>query len=420
MHTRPGPRRLRPRRFGAGYAMAGRLGSLTGERRRSARPSPTSRPGAGRLDSLTLDIGSTSTGFILTGRTRTRGDIGCRETRDVICLVAWVRDASRPTSHGADMPALLSARNLCIDPSSNRPRSGPEIVWSTAVRTGPDADPRTNLRLHRLLGSQCDTRDRPPTSPLLVGSIACSPGCRRNAARPRRSIGVSRRSGLGGGQAGRGGCLRPEVSTTLVSGPSSTGKRGSSDPKGVAVAEPFALASAPDRDPALATDLPGTIRPIAAVPSSRPRTVVPRGALRIIRAANVSGTCRNGERPRCRRRVPGTRGSGAADEAVGGSGPCRSHRTIAPAEQPARTPPRSWTAIAAAQTALPDSARGDSRVAAREVDQIGLGDGLDAGRVVGLRLDRAPGPPRPRRRGAAKCSTPMAAQRWKTVLAVGR
>ena len=93
--------------------------------------------------------------------------------------------------------------------------------------------------------------------------------------------------------------------------------------------------------------------------------------------------------------------------------------TIAPAEQPARTAPRSCASASARPTALPSSTLHQvARLAARQVDQVGLADRLGRGRIVGAR-GRGRAPARPRRRAAPKCATPIAAQRVKTVLAVG-
>ena len=59
-------------------------------------------------------------------------------------------------------------------------------------------------------------------------------------------------------------------------------------------------------------------------------------------------------------------------------------RTIAPAEQPASTAPRSWASASARPTALPSSTSHQvGRLAARQVDEVGLADRLGGGRVVG-------------------------------------
>ncbi len=62
-----------------------------------------------------------------------------------------------------------------------------------------------------------------------------------------------------------------------------------SEAEDIPVAQALAVATAPDGDPAPATDLPGAVPPIAAVPSSSPRITVPLGAGIIISVAIASG-----------------------------------------------------------------------------------------------------------------------------------
>ena len=94
-------------------------------------------------------------------------------------------------------------------------------------------------------------------------------------------------------------------------------------------------------------------------------------------------------------------------------------RTIAPAEHPASDRAALVrVGQGRARRALPPGPAQVAGLAARQVDEVGLADRLGRGRVVRPgavahedRLDLGAEP--------AKCATPIDAQRWKTVLAVG-
>ena len=98
-----------------GYAMAGRLGPLTGERRRSARPSPTSRPGAGRLDSLSLHIGSKAAGFISCGT-------GCVPNRRAGAVGRTDADAGRRLDAARPRRSIGVSRRVRPGRRPGRPR----------------------------------------------------------------------------------------------------------------------------------------------------------------------------------------------------------------------------------------------------------------------------------------------------------
>ena len=143
------------------------------------------------------------------------------------------------------------------------------------------------------------------------------------------------------------------------------------------------------------------------------------------------------ERDRGRTSAPARRRSGARPtRPAANPSPCRQRsghgrddarrksnvwpaRTIAPAEQPARTAPRVVRSRQRpADGAAVEHLHRGSRLAARQVDEVGLADRLGRGRIVGGRPGRGRGRARPPRRAPPKWATPIAAQRVEDVLAI--
>ena len=178
------------------------------------------------------------------------------------------------------------------------------------------------------------------------------------------------------------------------------------------------MPTAPHGHPAAAADPP------AAVATDRRRPLVETEDGRASRGPRGSsaqpaprGSCRSAGRPRHpghRRRGPP--GSAAEGGAAAGRAAIRAHSTIAPAEQPARTPPRSWTAERGRPDGAARRASGAGGPGRRRTGRSRSASAIawtQAGSSASDRSrTRTASTSAPR---ASKCSTPIAAQRRNTV-----
>ena len=139
-----------------------------------------------------------------------------------------------------------------------------------------------------------------------------------------------------------------------------------------------------------------------------PRRLERDRARRTARARRRSGAGRRPRRPARARPASGWgTAAGSAASARAGSPSCGPTSAIAPAEQPAMTAPR---AFAIGERGTQGRAEEDAcqvvRVAAGEVDEVGLADRLERGRVVAAGDGRARAPAPPRRRGPRSARRP--------------